>query len=60
MILRGQTNDIVPFRNNLLGGYALPMAPPPYGLGLANEEVKRIAEMSLQQCRFSVFPDSNR
>jgi len=37
------TDDIMPFRTNLLGEYAILLAPPPYGLGLSEDEVKRIA-----------------
>ncbi|KAF9491596.1 adenosine deaminase-like protein [Pleurotus eryngii] len=42
------TDDILPFRNSLLGEYALLMAAPPIGLGLKEAEVTRIAEMSLR------------
>ncbi|KAF8638676.1 hypothetical protein AX17_002021 [Amanita inopinata Kibby_2008] len=41
------TDDILPFRTSLLGEYALLMAPAPIGLGLNEEEVKLIAEMSM-------------
>lgn len=43
-----QTDDTLPFRNNLLGEYALLMAAPPLGLGLSEPEVTRIAEMGMQ------------
>ncbi|KAM6493844.1 Metallo-dependent hydrolase [Amanita muscaria] len=41
------TDDTLPFRTSLLGEYALLMAPPPLGLGLTEEEVGLIAEMSM-------------
>lgn len=51
-ILRApQTDDILPFRNSLLGEYAMLLAAPPYGLGLTESEVARIAQMSMD-CRF--------
>ncbi|KAI0033702.1 Metallo-dependent hydrolase [Vararia minispora EC-137] len=37
------TDDILPFRNSLLGEYALLLAPKPHGLGFSEEEVRRIA-----------------
>lgn len=45
------TDDILPFRNSLLGEYAMLLAAPPYGLGLTESEVARIAQMSMD-CRF--------
>jgi len=45
------TDDILPFRNSLLGEYALLLAERPLGLGLTEDEVSRIAAMSLE-CRF--------
>ncbi|KAI0757458.1 Metallo-dependent hydrolase [Daedaleopsis nitida] len=45
------TDDILPFRNSLLGEYALLMAQPPLGLGLTEEEIQKIARMSMD-CRF--------
>ncbi|KAH9836646.1 Metallo-dependent hydrolase [Rhodofomes roseus] len=47
------TDDILPFRNSLLGEYALLMAAPPLGLGLSEEEIRRVAQMGLE-CRFPV------
>ena len=48
-----QTDDILPFRNSLLGEYALLMAQPPLGLGLQEDVVSRVAKMSME-CRFGV------
>ncbi|OBZ79487.1 Adenosine deaminase-like protein [Grifola frondosa] len=45
------TDDILPFRNSLLGEYALLMAEPPLGLGLTEPEVEKIARMGMG-CRF--------
>ncbi|EIM92059.1 adenosine deaminase-like protein [Stereum hirsutum FP-91666 SS1] len=45
------TDDILPFRNSMLGEYALLLAPKPYGLGLTESEVETIARMSME-CRF--------
>ncbi|KAI0358902.1 Metallo-dependent hydrolase [Trametes cingulata] len=45
------TDDILPFRNSLLGEYALLMAKPPLGLGLTEPEVEKIAKMGMD-CRF--------
>ncbi|KAH9481985.1 Adenosine deaminase-like protein [Psilocybe cubensis] len=42
------TDDILPFRTSLLAEYALLLAQPPYGLGLSQEQILRIGEMSLQ------------
>ncbi|KDR72171.1 hypothetical protein GALMADRAFT_158934 [Galerina marginata CBS 339.88] len=42
------TDDILPFRNSLLAEYALLLARPPYGLGLSEEQVRRVGEMSLE------------
>jgi len=41
------TDDTLPFRNSMLGEYALLMAQPPFGLGLAQQEVSQVARMSL-------------
>ncbi|KAK0198416.1 hypothetical protein F5146DRAFT_948909 [Armillaria mellea] len=46
------TDDILPFRNSMLGEYALLMASAPLGLGLSEDDVRRIAEMSMK-CRFT-------
>ncbi|KDQ59526.1 hypothetical protein JAAARDRAFT_174899 [Jaapia argillacea MUCL 33604] len=45
------TDDTLPFRTDLLSEYALLLAKPPLGLGLSQEEVQEIANMSLS-CRF--------
>ncbi|CAE6428083.1 unnamed protein product [Rhizoctonia solani] len=37
------TDDILPFRTSLLAEYALLMAPLPRGLGLAEDEIRKIA-----------------
>ena len=49
-----QTDDTLPFRTSLEGEYALLMAAPPLGLGLSEEEVKVIGEMSMD-ARFADF-----
>ncbi|OSD05756.1 Metallo-dependent hydrolase [Trametes coccinea BRFM310] len=41
------TDDILPFRNSLLGEYALLMARPPLGLGLTEAEIEKIAKMGM-------------
>ncbi|KAI0825269.1 Metallo-dependent hydrolase [Trametes gibbosa] len=41
------TDDILPFRNSLLGEYALLMAQPPLGLGLTQPEIEKIAQMGM-------------
>ncbi|RXW20410.1 hypothetical protein EST38_g5433 [Candolleomyces aberdarensis] len=48
------TDDALPFRTTLLAEYALLLAAPPYGLGLSQDEVRKVAEMSLQS-RFKVL-----
>ncbi|KAI0367476.1 Metallo-dependent hydrolase [Pilatotrama ljubarskyi] len=45
------TDDILPFRNSLLGEYALLMAQSPLGLGLTEPEIEKIAKMGMA-CRF--------
>ncbi|KAF8168483.1 hypothetical protein B0H34DRAFT_646085 [Crassisporium funariophilum] len=42
------TDDILPFRTSLIGEYALLLAKPPYGLGLSEESIRKVAKMSLQ------------
>ncbi|KAI0638926.1 Metallo-dependent hydrolase [Trametes polyzona] len=42
------TDDILPFRNSLLGEYALLMAKPPLGLGLTEAEIEKIARMGME------------
>ncbi|KAH8101401.1 Metallo-dependent hydrolase [Cristinia sonorae] len=41
------TDDTLPFRNSLLGEYALLMAAPSFGLGLSEAEITRIAQMGM-------------
>ncbi|TBU58859.1 Metallo-dependent hydrolase [Dichomitus squalens] len=41
------TDDILPFRNSLVGEYALLMATPPLGLGLEEAEIEKIAKMGM-------------
>ncbi len=48
-----QTDDILPFRNSILGEYALLMAPKPIGLGLTESEIETVARMGLE----SRFPN---
>jgi adenosine deaminase len=43
-----QTDDILPFRNSVLGEYAILMAPQPVGLGLTESEVETIARMGME------------
>ena len=50
-----QTDDILPFRNSMLGEYALLMAPEPVGLGLTEAEVETIARMGVES-RFRSRP----
>jgi len=47
------TDDILPFRNSILGEYALLLAPKPVGLGLTESEVETIARMGME----SHFPN---
>ncbi|KZT68850.1 adenosine deaminase-like protein [Daedalea quercina L-15889] len=47
------TDDILPFRNSLLGEYALLMAAPPLGLGLSEREIETVARMGMAS-RFPV------
>ncbi|KAG6817283.1 hypothetical protein H0H87_010625 [Tephrocybe sp. NHM501043] len=48
------TDDVLPFRTSLIGEYALLMAPQPLGLGLSEEEVRTVAQMSMD-CRFATY-----
>ena len=48
-----QTDDVLPFRNSLLGEYALLLAQKPLGLGLDEEQVRKVAEGSLA-ARFKI------
>ncbi|KAH9850626.1 Metallo-dependent hydrolase [Lenzites betulinus] len=41
------TDDILPFRNSLLGEYALLLAQPPLGLGLTEPEIEKVARMGM-------------
>jgi hypothetical protein len=43
-----QTDDILPFRNSILGEYALLMAPKPVGLGLTESEIETVARMGME------------
>jgi adenosine deaminase len=43
-----QTDDVLPFRTNMLAEYALLMAKPPLGLGLTVPEIGEIARMSMR------------
>ncbi|KAJ3742992.1 Metallo-dependent hydrolase [Lentinula detonsa] len=42
------TDDTLPFRTSLTAEYALLLAKSPFGLGLSREEVRRVAEWSLE------------
>lgn len=53
-----QTDDILPFRTSLIGEYALLIAPPPFGLGLSEDEVRAIAKMSMD-ARFDTTTSRN-
>lgn len=48
-----QTDDILPFRNSIMGEYALLMAPNPVGLGLTENEIETVARMGME----SRFPN---
>jgi len=48
LVAPSQTDDILPFRNSMLGEYALLMAPEPFGLGLTENEVETIARMGME------------
>ncbi|KAJ3859709.1 hypothetical protein EV359DRAFT_50422 [Lentinula novae-zelandiae] len=41
------TDDTLPFRTSLTAEYALLLAPPPLGLGLTREQVRKVAEGSI-------------
>ncbi|KAG9101015.1 hypothetical protein FS749_011098 [Ceratobasidium sp. UAMH 11750] len=41
------TDDMLPFRTTLVAEYAMLMAPPPFGLGLGEDEVRKITEGGL-------------
>ncbi|KZT42183.1 Metallo-dependent hydrolase [Sistotremastrum suecicum HHB10207 ss-3] len=55
LLISPQTDDILPFRNSLLGEYALLLAKPPLGLGLARSEIERIAKQGMES-RFRPRP----
>ena len=42
-----KTDDTLPFRNSLLGEYAMLLAQKPVGLGLDEEDVRTVARMSM-------------
>ena len=42
-----QTDDTLPFRNNIIGEYAMLLAAPPLGLGLSNQIAERLAQMGM-------------
>jgi len=42
------TDDTLPFRNSVLGEYALLMAESPLGLGMSEDDVRRVAETSMK------------
>jgi adenosine deaminase len=48
LVAPSQTDDILPFRNSMLGEYALLMAPEPFGLALTENEVETIARMGME------------
>jgi len=48
------TDDILLFRNSILGEYALLIAPKPVGLGLTESEVETVARMGME----SRFPNT--
>ncbi|KAH9982116.1 adenosine deaminase-like protein [Lactifluus volemus] len=50
------TDDILPFRNSVLGEYALLMAPKPLGLGLTEGEIETVARTGME----SRFPNTSR
>jgi hypothetical protein len=51
-----QTDDILPFRNSILGEYALLMAPKPVGLGLTESEIETIARMGMESRFPNIIP----
>ncbi|KAI0063236.1 adenosine deaminase-like protein [Artomyces pyxidatus] len=51
------TDDVLPFRNSLMGEYALLMAPAPLGLGLSEVEIETVAKMGMD-CRFRFAPEA--
>jgi hypothetical protein len=51
-----QTDDILPFRNSILGEYALLMAPKPIGLGLTESEIETVARMGMESRFPNIIP----
>ncbi|KAF8581065.1 Metallo-dependent hydrolase, partial [Ramaria rubella] len=51
------TDDVLLFRNSLVGEYALLMAAPPLGLGLRELEITKIAKMGFSSSFQSPFTD---
>jgi hypothetical protein len=51
-----QTDDILPFRNSILGEYALLMAPKPVGLGLTESEIETVARMGMESHFPNIIP----
>jgi hypothetical protein len=51
-----QTDDILPFRNSILGEYALLMAPKPVGLGLTESEIETVARMGMENRFPNILP----
>jgi adenosine deaminase len=50
------TDDILPFRNTILGEYALLMAPKPVGLGLTESEIETVARMGMESRFLNILP----
>jgi len=50
------TDDILPFRNSILGEYALLMAPKPVGLGLTESEIETVARMGMESRFRKILP----
>lgn len=47
-LTHAQTDDTLPFRTNLIAEYSLLLAKAPYGLGLSEKDVQKVAEMSMR------------
>jgi hypothetical protein len=43
-----QTDDTLPFQNSVLGEYALLLAAPPHGFGMKEDDIVRLAGMSMK------------
>jgi len=50
------TDDILPFRNSIMGEYALLMAPNPVGLGLTENEIETVARMGMESRFPNILP----